>query len=175
MGSKYPATIACLLALMLAGCGGLPRPDQVVGPEAAGVIVSVDRSDPSRRVVELDGGESVEIVPDDALELTGPGIDVGRVLVYGHADGRAWFTTASTAETVAPADCYILHGDAAFDEPNRVLVVFAEWRDTAIELAKRDDFAVPPGAIRSDGRYSGGESPSGSVCLDESGLVFGLP
>lgn len=172
--STVRATTLGMLLVVLVGCGGLPRPDRVVEPGAAGLIISVDRSDPSREAVELEGGEAVEIDIDDALELSGPGIDSGRVLLYGD-DGRPWYATASTAETVGPPNCFMLHSDAAFDEPQSVLVVFAQWRDTAIELTKRDDFSVPPGTIRSDGRYEGGEVPTGTVCIDSSGLVFGLP
>ncbi len=172
LSKAVPAT-GFILAILVA-CGVLPRPDRVVEPDAVGLILSVDRSDPSREVVELEGGEAVEIDIDDALELSGPGIDSGRVLLYGD-DGGPWYATASTAETVGPPDCYMLHGDAAFDEPQSALVVFAQWRDTAIELTKRDDFSVPPGTIRSDGRYEGGEAPTGTVCIDSSGLVFGLP
>lgn len=171
--SKAAPAVGFLLAILVA-CGGLPRPDRIVEPDAVGLIISVDRSDPAREVIELEGGEAVEIDIDDALELSGPGIDSGRVLLYGD-DGRPWYATASTAETVGPPDCYMLHSDAAFDEPQSVLVLFAQWRGTAIELGKRDDFSVPPGRIRSDGRYEGGEVPTGTVCIDSSGLVFGLP
>ncbi|MGH2382418.1 MAG: hypothetical protein ACRDG7_14540 [Candidatus Limnocylindria bacterium] len=161
--------------ILLSACGGLSRPDRVVEPDAAGLIVRVDRSDPSREVVELEGGETIEFDGTDALELAGPGIDSDRVLIFGDTGGRDWYATASTSETPAPGACYILDGDAAFDEPDAVLMVFVEWRDTAIELSKRDDFSVPPGTIRSDARYEGGEVPAASVCIDSNGLVFGLP
>jgi hypothetical protein len=69
----------------------------------------------------------------------------------------------------------VLGGATAFDAPDAVILVFLDWRDVGLRLPKRDDFSVPPIALSSDGRYSGGERGPGSFCLDAGGLVFGKP
>lgn len=176
--SKALATILGTILIVLSACGGLPRPDQVVEPDVAGLIVSVDRSDPSRQIVELNGGESVEINTDDALDLTGPGVDTDRVLLSGKTDGDSWYATLSVAETARLPDCYVTGSDTAFDEPGSVILVFADHPEFGVRLTKRDDFVPPPStAVRSDGRYAAGVegTSGGSFCVDAGGAVFGFP
>lgn len=175
--SRAVPAIGFLLANLVA-CGGLPRPDRVVEPDAVGLIISVDRSDPSREIVALEGGDSVEIDIADAHDLTGPGIDADRVLLYGTTDGDIWYATLSLAETARLPDCYTIGSDAAFDEPGSVVLVFADHPEFGVRLPKRDDFVLPPStALRSDGRYAAGVegTSGGSFCVDADGAVFGFP
>ena len=176
-GAQTAARIAgfTAVAILVLACGGTPRPDRIVAPDLAGLIVDVDRPGANRETIVLEGNRSVEIDTERALDLAGPGPSADRVLLYGQSGGRVWFATAATAQTMGPPGCYLVHGDAAFDTAESVLVVFTTWRDTAIEIRKRADFNAPPEIVRADGRYEGGESPSASICVDASGLAFGLP
>lgn len=162
--------------LLLAACT-LSRPDRVVEPETIGVIASVDRSDPSQLVVELSGGATVTIDRDGALELAGPGIDAERVLLFGRVNRRTWYATAPTSVTARPEDCYEISSDAAFDELDSLVLVYADHSDFGVRLPKQEGFALPSISVRPDGRYAGGPegTSGGSFCIDAHGAVFGIP
>lgn len=178
--SRWVLSAIVLLSVASLTACSLSRPDRVVEPDAIGVIVvveSADRSDPSRLIVRLQSGETIEIDQNDALDLGGPGIDADRILLYGHVDRREWFATSSLAETARPEGCYTIHGGAAFDEPNSVVLVFASQSGIGIRLLKRNSFEPPPEIVRADGRYVGGVEGTGPVsfCIDPTGAVFGFP
>jgi hypothetical protein len=173
VGTLRPRLVPTLLLLSvtsLSACS-LARPERVVGPDIVGVIDSVDRSDASQLMVQLAGGDVVEVDAREALELAGPGINPGRLLVYGQANGGTWYATLPLSQTARPSGCYAIGADGAFDEPASVVLVFADHPDFGIRVSKRNDFVPPPNSVRADGRYAGGVEGTGggAFCTDPNG------
>jgi len=169
-----------ITTLFLTSCwwsGGPPLPDRVVRPTVVGVVDSVDRSDPRQLAVSLRGGKTVNIDRERAVDLGGPGVAAGRLLLFGEGKGREWYVSSSIAETSPVPNCYFARAAAAFDEPDAVVFVFIDLRDVGIRLRKAEGFITPTDELTSSGQYPQGEVAHdlGSFCLNSEGLVFGFP
>ena len=173
-GTFLRVAIGFLLIGIFTGCGGPPPPERVEAPDVVGLIDSVD-SNLSERTIHLKSGDVVELDVSNATDLWGPGIVAGRMLLYGRTDDHVWYASLSILETSQMPGCFGIGADAAFDEPDAVVFVFTEMRNTGIRIPKDNSFAVPSGEVSSDGRYAQGEVGAGLFCLNQDGLVFGMP
>lgn len=175
---RHLALLLVVVAVPLNSCTGLSRPEHVVSPQIISLIASVDRSQPPPQVtVSVEGGEVLEIDEREALKIAGPGINAGRLLLFGKTDSETWYASLSILETSATRGCYLIFGDAAFDEPDAVVFVFVDMRDVGIRVHKTEGFAPPNDALTSSGQYKQGEvgHDYGSFCLNREGLVFAMP
>jgi hypothetical protein len=173
-GSVLTLTLL-VVATLLVGCT-LSRPDQLIEPDVVGLVTATNRRSLDLPLTVELADQSLEIERASAVELTGPGIDADRLLLYGEDAGRIWYASAAIQQTSSTSSCYALSGDAAFDAADAVILVFAEWPEVGLRLPKRADFVAPPHAVSSEtGRYILGEAGELAIfCLDPDGAVFGL-
>jgi hypothetical protein len=174
-GGAVPWLTLIVATALLVGCT-LSRPDRVIEPDVVGLVTATHRPSLDQPMTVELGDRSLQIDKDAALDLTGPGISPGVLLLYGEDGGRTWHVTAAVRETSPTPGCYTLRGDAAFDAPGAVLFVFLERGEVGLRLPKRADFVAPPGVVSSQtGQYIVGQAGELAVfCLDPDGALFGM-
>lgn len=160
------------LVVLVAAC--VPgRPDRLVEADAVGVVKAVGSSIDSVRTVEFEDGHTISVPEKSALALNGAGYNQGDLLLFGEDYGRSWYARLGPDQLYGVDGCYWITG-VAYDEPGAVIVLSNEWRGVGLRLPKAPDSVVPPDLVNSEGRYGGGEYPTGGFCVDSTGTVFGF-
>lgn len=136
--------------LVLAAC--VPgRPDRLIDVDMVGVVNATNNPAGAERTAELDTGAIVDL-PRSAVELYGPGVSAGRLLLYGDDFGRIWYASLLLDESSSLEGCYRISG-TAYDAPDAVIIVSNEWRGVGLRLPKGDGLVIPPEILDSEGRY----------------------
>lgn len=163
--------ITVAAVLFVAGCPGDPYgyPTSIIAPEVVGQVEAAepDPADDSAWLVTVNGtAVRVDVADDRRLQGTG----VGDLLFFG-AQPERWFLGAPLGED----GCYEIVADKGYDEPDAVILVFADWPGVGLRLPKapgfeEDNRITDDPAGRPQYAGSGGEL----FCADERGQLTGL-
>jgi hypothetical protein len=119
------------IGLALMACN-LSRPSQIVSPQVVGLIDSV-RTESNFTILTVNDQEiSLDLSTGGDRWLRG---GFAGLLILGDEPER-WILTAQAEEP----GCYKFDADAAFDEPDAIIVVYSSWKSVGIRLTKASGF-----------------------------------
>ena len=149
-----------MLAVVLAGCGGLDIPADLRTPSVIGVVEEVTELPDGGETYRLANGQTADVASHKEILLGGEPI-VGELLLLGSdPDGGQWVAGVSPSPHANEPGCFWLPGTGR--DANDSIETTGGLR-----LPKATDF--DPGLIR-DGQYT---SPQGHFCLNGNGEVTG--
>jgi hypothetical protein len=149
-----------VLAVVLAGCGGVSIPGDLRTPSVAGVVDEVTRLPDGGVTYRLANGKTAEIASQRDILLGGDPL-VGELLLAGtDPDGSQWVAGVSLSNAPdRPPGCFLVPGRGRLN---------ADWIETT------GGFRLPKAAAFRDARARPEDdfaSDQGVFCLNEDGEV----
>ena len=132
-----------------------------------GVIADV-KTVSGQTIVTVNGNE-IRLDPSTGGERFLSG-DLKGLLLLGDEPER-WVLAAPAGES----GCFLLSADAAFDEPEAVILVYASWKGVGIRLRKEAGFD-PGTALHTEGSVAGQYQTGygARFCLNGFGRITGV-